>query len=309
MLFTFATTIALVGSAFAAPVPSSRYAALAQVEARSNTHVLAARYCSKMPSSVDPKIRDTIFKVVKQRTSDEKKLLVAMVTAYTESMVNNLDCGDKDSLGIYQQRPSQGWGNEQQLQTPSYAINKFMDALDNIWNSNSGKDAGVIAQVVQVAEAGNQYTKNLATAKKLVEQARASVGGDVGSGGDDNDDDSSSTTKTTKTSTKTKTTDEPAETSTAGNGGAINVPVPTETNTSAGSEQTGSDDGSDDTDCDDSLPACDAYYVPVLGDNCYKVAAANNIELASFYKLNPEIDEHCQNLYAGKQYCVAAADA
>lgn len=304
MRFTFATTtfLALAASAFAAPVSSPRYAALGELQARSEeTHVLLRRNCNPMPSSVDPKMRDTIYKVVKQRTSDEKKLLVAMVTAYTESMINNLDCGDKDSLGLYQQRPSQGWGSPSQLQTPSYAINKFMDALDGVWNQNSGKDAGVIAQIVQVAEAGNQYTKNLDTARELIAKAKASVG-DVSSGGDSGNNGNNGNNDSTKTAT---------ETSTKGNGGAINVPVPTGTETTSadGSEETGTDNGSDDEGCDDSLPACTAYYVPVPGDNCYKVAAAYNIELASFYKLNPEIDEHCQNLYVGKQYCVAAPDA
>lgn len=57
---------------------------------------------------------------------------IALATAYQESKIRNLDFGDRDSLGIFQQRPSQGWGTEQQLQDPHYATNAFYDALEKI---------------------------------------------------------------------------------------------------------------------------------------------------------------------------------
>nr|WP_300501006.1 hypothetical protein [uncultured Rhodococcus sp.] len=54
---------------------------------------------------------------------------IALATAYQESGLRNLTTGDRDSLGLFQQRPSQGWGTEQQLQDPVYATNAFYDAL------------------------------------------------------------------------------------------------------------------------------------------------------------------------------------
>jgi hypothetical protein len=57
---------------------------------------------------------------------------IALATAYQESKLRNIDHGDRDSLGLFQQRPSQGWGTATQIQDPYYAINRFYDALDKI---------------------------------------------------------------------------------------------------------------------------------------------------------------------------------
>ena len=57
---------------------------------------------------------------------------IALATAYQESHIRNLDHGDRDSLGLFQQRPSQGWGTAAQVRNPVYATNKFYDALVKI---------------------------------------------------------------------------------------------------------------------------------------------------------------------------------
>jgi hypothetical protein len=57
---------------------------------------------------------------------------IALATAYQESKLRNIDHGDRDSLGLFQQRPSQGWGSAEQIQDPYYAINRFYDELDKI---------------------------------------------------------------------------------------------------------------------------------------------------------------------------------
>ena len=68
---------------------------------------------------------------------------IALATAYQESGIRNLDYGDRDSVGLFQQRPSQGWGSEQQLMDPHYASGKFYDALVKIrnWQSGEGRRA------------------------------------------------------------------------------------------------------------------------------------------------------------------------
>ncbi len=55
---------------------------------------------------------------------------IALATAYQESKIENLPDGDRDSLGIFQQRPSMGWGTADRSSDPYYAINKFYDELD-----------------------------------------------------------------------------------------------------------------------------------------------------------------------------------
>jgi len=54
---------------------------------------------------------------------------IALATAYQESKIRNLPYGDRDSVGLFQQRPSQGWGTVRQIQNEKYAISKFYEAL------------------------------------------------------------------------------------------------------------------------------------------------------------------------------------
>ena len=73
---------------------------------------------------------------------------IAMATVYQETGIRNLDYGDRDSVGLFQQRPSQGWGTEEQLMDPYYATGKFYDALVRIdgWET---ADITEVAQQVQ----------------------------------------------------------------------------------------------------------------------------------------------------------------
>jgi len=54
---------------------------------------------------------------------------IAIATALQESGLRNLDHGHLDSLGLFQQRPSQGWGTAEQVMDPVHATNAFYDAL------------------------------------------------------------------------------------------------------------------------------------------------------------------------------------
>src|SRR3954454_6805760 len=54
---------------------------------------------------------------------------IALATAYQESKLYNLEEGDRDSLGLFQQRPSQGWGSTDEVLDPYHATNAFYDAL------------------------------------------------------------------------------------------------------------------------------------------------------------------------------------
>ncbi len=54
---------------------------------------------------------------------------VALATAMQESKLRNLDGGDRDSLGLFQQRPSQGWGAPSQILDPVYAATAFYQRL------------------------------------------------------------------------------------------------------------------------------------------------------------------------------------
>ena len=73
---------------------------------------------------------------------------IALATAYQESQLRNIDYGDRDSLGLFQQRPSQGWGSEAEIMDPVYSTNTFYDALIAI-DGYEGADINDVAQQVQ----------------------------------------------------------------------------------------------------------------------------------------------------------------
>jgi hypothetical protein len=91
---------------------------------------------------------------------------VAMATAYQESGIRNLTGGDRDSVGLFQQRPSQGWGSAKQLQDPYYAAGKFYDALVKVDGWEDG-DINDVAQQVQRSGYPEAYRDHEADARVL----------------------------------------------------------------------------------------------------------------------------------------------
>ncbi len=91
--------------------------------------------------------------------------VIALATALQESTLINLDHGDRDSLGLFQQRPSQGWGTREQIMDPVYSSTKFYDGLLKIrdWEQ---MPLTVAAQKVQRSGFPDAYAKHepLATA-------------------------------------------------------------------------------------------------------------------------------------------------
>ncbi|MBM9507995.1 C40 family peptidase [Actinacidiphila acididurans] len=103
--------------------------------------------------------------------------IVALATALQESGLRNLTYGDRDSLGLFQQRPAQGWGTAEQILAPVYASTRFYEALENVpgWQSLS---VGEAAQAVQKSAFPDAYAawEPLATAlQKALEPLLAPV--------------------------------------------------------------------------------------------------------------------------------------
>jgi hypothetical protein len=83
---------------------------------------------------------------------------VALATAMQESGLRNLPGGDRDSAGLFQQRPSQGWGTYAQVTDPAYAATAFYDKLrsEPDWTTLSVTQA---AQLVQRSAHPEAYAK------------------------------------------------------------------------------------------------------------------------------------------------------
>ncbi|WP_122616072.1 heavy metal transporter [Streptomyces sp. Tu 4128] len=74
----------------------------------------------------------TITAVGTARKLPERAVTIALATALQESTLRNLDHGDRDSLGLFQQRPSQGWGTPEKIMDPAYSAGLFYDHLVEI---------------------------------------------------------------------------------------------------------------------------------------------------------------------------------
>jgi hypothetical protein len=102
--------------------------------------------------------------------------VVALATALQESKLRNLEAGDRDSIGLFQQRPSQGWGTPDQLRDPRYAAGEFYTHLTKVngWQQMRLTDA---AQAVQRSGHPELYQKWEEEAHAL---AAAFLGTEVG---------------------------------------------------------------------------------------------------------------------------------
>ena len=107
---------------------------------------------------------------------------IALATAYQESDLRNIETGDRDSLGLFQQRPSQGWGTPEQILDPVFATNAFYDGLARV-DGYEAMEITVAAQTVQRSGFPDAYADHEADARALASamtgNSRAAFGCDI----------------------------------------------------------------------------------------------------------------------------------
>lgn len=125
-----------------------------------------------------------IIRVGGQVGASSRDILIALMTAMQESGLRNLDYGDRDSVGLFQQRTSMDWGSIQQIRNPEYAARAFFlgagtnkGLLDykerNSWSLTQA------AQQVQRSGFPDAYAKHEGAARNLLD----SLGLDASGGG------------------------------------------------------------------------------------------------------------------------------
>ncbi|MBK1789004.1 C40 family peptidase [Prauserella cavernicola] len=97
-----------------------------------------------------------IISIGKERELSPRAWQIAIQAGMTESRLRNLTYGDRDSLGIFQMRPSMGWGTVQQVTNPPYQVNKFYDVLEEVpdWQNMRPGD---VAQAVERSAFPDRY--------------------------------------------------------------------------------------------------------------------------------------------------------
>ena len=100
-----------------------------------------------------------IAAIAHKRGLPARAVTIALATALQESKLRNIAHGDLDSVGLFQQRPSQGWGTEAQILDPVYATNAFFDALVKVKGYET-MDIAAAAQRVQRSGFPTAYAKH-----------------------------------------------------------------------------------------------------------------------------------------------------
>ncbi|WP_229401733.1 hypothetical protein [Micromonospora okii] len=114
-----------------------------------------------------------IIAATKKAGMDERAAVVSIGTALQESKLENLghlgDRNDHDSQGLFQQRPSSGWGSVEQITDPEYATMAFLKGLKQVdgWQDMPLTEA---AQTVQVSAYPDHYAQWEQQAADLVAQ-------------------------------------------------------------------------------------------------------------------------------------------
>jgi hypothetical protein len=101
----------------------------------------------------------TIAAVGTGRGMPERAVTIALATAIQESALRNIRHGDRDSLGLFQQRSSQGWGTPEEILDPTYAANIFYEHLAKV-RDYTELPLTVAAQKVQRSGYPTAYAKH-----------------------------------------------------------------------------------------------------------------------------------------------------
>ncbi|MFC0534144.1 hypothetical protein [Phytohabitans kaempferiae] len=177
--FTFAGG-ALIGpasAAMASPAPAPESVTVAQVVAdKPGMDKLIPHGVQGKQSAIkmtDEQVANTkaIIAATKKAGMDERAAVVAIATSLQESKLENLghlgDANDHDSQGLFQQRPSSGWGSVEQITDPEYSTTAFLSALKRVdgWHDMPLTEA---AQAVQVSAYPFHYAQWETHAANLV---------------------------------------------------------------------------------------------------------------------------------------------
>ncbi|MDP9091438.1 MAG: hypothetical protein M3N95_00440 [Actinomycetota bacterium] len=139
----------------------------------SSQSTIAYEHCTVGSYDLDPgqaAIASTMVGVVTTRALPERAAVLALAAALQESKLQDIasGAGDRDSVGVLQQRPSQGWGSAAQLSDIHYATSAFLNALLKVpsWQT---LDLATAVQDVQVSADGSAYAQHEPEAQALAD--------------------------------------------------------------------------------------------------------------------------------------------
>lgn len=120
-----------------------------------------------------------ITQVGRQMGMSTRDIQIALITAMVESNLINVNYGDRDSLGLFQQRPSQGWGTPEQVTDPQYAASAFFKALGRLGDKRLQMGMGEAAQAVQRSAFPERYAQRISDMRSIWPQIQQMSGEQV----------------------------------------------------------------------------------------------------------------------------------
>jgi hypothetical protein len=146
------------------------------VALRHSVPVLEPSSCTAVPAGTSAQpvslnvgqagIAATIAGVAQRHKLPSRAVTIAYATALQESKLTNLRSGDLDSVGVFQQRPSEGWGPAKRLENPIYATTKFFAALSRV-HGYQAMPVYRAAQSVQRSADGYAYNQYATVAARM----------------------------------------------------------------------------------------------------------------------------------------------
>ena len=153
--------VALAGSWLRAPEPVAAPVCRAEVADPDGGDPLRAELSPERTANAA-----LVVGLAHRRGLPARAATIGIATAIQESGLVNIDYGDRDSLGLFQQRPSQGWGTPEQVQDPVYATTAFYDALVEV-DGYAGLEITDAAQRVQRSGFPEAYADHEAEGRAL----------------------------------------------------------------------------------------------------------------------------------------------
>jgi hypothetical protein len=110
-----------------------------------------------------------MVEAAKDRDLDQDAAAMAVATSIVETHLDNLDWGDRDSIGLFQQRDH--YGSHQDRLDPTWATNAFFDELERVYPNDSWDDTplGEVAQDVQRSAYPDRYQHQVDDAHTIVD--------------------------------------------------------------------------------------------------------------------------------------------
>ncbi|WP_394827634.1 hypothetical protein [Pendulispora albinea] len=128
--------------------------------------------CSAIPANRDLNVTKAVYATGKRLGVSDRVMLASFETGWVESHMNNLGCGLDDSLGVFQQRPSMGWGSRDDVMNVEHSAASFFNRAMDVERRYPGLPAHDIAQKVQVSCCGGRYRDVESKANSLLDEVR-----------------------------------------------------------------------------------------------------------------------------------------